>query len=126
MDDARSIAGKLSSLCCAVQLGRLNSRAWSIYGRYHSATATSVMATLHSDTVWWISQLEFWAASSFSDREFPILSASELLARPDKLQYNRLCNRSSSARSEGLVLELGFGSRLASNSLKREGLVIGV
>ena len=34
----------------------------------------------------------------------------------EMLAYNRLCNRSSSARSEGLVLELGFGSWLSTTS----------
>jgi hypothetical protein len=42
---------------------------------------------LVEDTDWWISILGKWSDSEFTQLEYPILSAAELMEDPNKLQF---------------------------------------
>jgi hypothetical protein len=91
MKEVSSIAGKLNWYGSILQVGRLHDSAWWEYlslvrkggKRYVSA---SLLKRIIEDSEWWIAQLETWADGELAGNEFPILSASELLAREDAVE----------------------------------------
>ena len=83
--EANHLAGTLQWLCEVLQSGPSHTvSVWS-YSRHLSSTSTATRARLMRDLEWWTRKLLLWERGDISEREYPILSASELQANPASL-----------------------------------------
>ena len=68
-----------------LQSGRLHVRSWWLYSIHRGHITSAVRSKLILDTQWWIDILEEWSREGSTGKEYPIFSASELLADPNKI-----------------------------------------
>jgi hypothetical protein len=81
----RSVAGSLNWYSEVLQSGRLHVRSWWLYSIHRERITAAVRRKLILDTQWWVGILDEWGRGGFTGREYPIFSASELLADPNKV-----------------------------------------
>ena len=81
--DRRHIAGKLNWFSEHVQSGRLHTASWWAYSHHGARISPSIRRRLIEDTRWWIETIGAWAEGQLSGYEYPILSASEMMAKED-------------------------------------------
>ena len=82
------ICGKLTWYAGVIQSGRIKICSWWALMRLHGAPMSeSLQSQLVSHTNWWIATLQCWARGDLVGSEFPILSYSEMLDRPEILQF---------------------------------------
>jgi hypothetical protein len=87
-----SIAGKINWYGSLLQVGRLHDAAWWEYLQVRKRPSgqrfvgESLRQRVVEDSEWWCVQLDIWAGGGLGGNEFPILSASELLARPEAVE----------------------------------------
>jgi hypothetical protein len=81
----RHVAGCLNWYSEVLQSGRLHVRTWWLYLSKRGWLSPVLRSKLIVDTEWWIAILGIWSDSEFTQLEYPILSAAELLEHPNKL-----------------------------------------
>lgn len=81
----RHVCGKLNWYSEVIQSGRLHTKNWWLYEKFHSALSESKFRQLLADTAWWIELLQQWSEDESSNTEYKIWSASELLADPHSM-----------------------------------------
>jgi hypothetical protein len=62
-------------------------RSWWLYTVHRERITAAVRSKLVKDTWWWISILDDWSAGSVTGKEYPIFSASELLADQQRIYF---------------------------------------
>ena len=79
--------GKLAWYAECVQRGRLYSRSWwSLLKLRGSAPSITLKNQLINHTEWWITTLGTWSNNDCTGGEFPILSYSEMVLKPELVQ----------------------------------------
>jgi hypothetical protein len=81
----RHICGKLNWYSEVLQSGRIHLRSWWMYERHLSHLLPTTFNRLLIDTQWWIDILLSWESEHSSGIEYPIVSASELMANPESI-----------------------------------------
>lgn len=82
--DIVQLCGKLNWFGEILQAGRVHTAAW---WRYSAMPAGRQLTDEHrarliADTDWWLEVVDKWSVSDHTEKAFPIISASELLADP--------------------------------------------
>ena len=86
--DIRSMCGKLNWLASLVQSGRCHLAAIWKYSREGRRLDDRWRKKMIADLYWWVGEvLESWASGQPSDREYKIMSASELLMNDCELMH---------------------------------------
>jgi len=81
----RHTAGRLGWYSEVLQSGRLHTKRWWAYSRFGSNLSSRSRADLVKDCEWWVGKLRAWSAGGLSGREYPILTADELLSAPNMI-----------------------------------------
>jgi hypothetical protein len=81
----RSMAGKLGWYSEVLQSGRIHLRSWWAYHRYGKDLTPTLRDRLIKDSKWWREVVLRWEEDTLAEIEYPILSASELLADPEAI-----------------------------------------
>jgi hypothetical protein len=87
--EVSSIAGKVNWYSQLMQVGRLHDSAiWEYLTEIKRGHAIGpvLRQKVLVDFAWWCQQLDTWGEGNLAGNEFPILSASELLSRPDAIE----------------------------------------
>ena len=83
----RHVAGCLNWYSEVLQSGRVHLRTWWLYCQYGRKLSVALRVRMLADTEWWIRVLGVWSGGGFSKKEYPILSASELMSNEQLIQF---------------------------------------
>ena len=85
--EAVHVCGKLNWLAEVLQAGRVHTSSWWKYLPFAEKNLpVDLRSLIIHDTKWWIGVISKWADNDLSGWEFPIMSASELLDDPNRMQ----------------------------------------
>ena len=85
--EAVHVCGKLNWLAEVLQAGRVHTSSWWKYLPFAEKNLpVDLRRLIIHDTKWWIGVISKWVDNDLSGWEFPIMSASELLDDPNRMQ----------------------------------------